>query len=45
MIATIVAIAEKIVLAICGFHMIATIAEKVNVGRGDLRLAHCSRHS
>ena len=25
--------------------MISAIAEKVNVGRGDLRLTHCSRHS
>ena len=54
MVATIVAIAaiteknSSASIAICGFHMIAanaTIAEKVNVGRGDLRLTHCSRHS
>ena len=36
------------IVAIYGFHMIAaiaTIAEKVNEGRGDLRLTHCSCHS
>ena len=39
MIAVIVAIAEKhtsAIVAICGFHMIAAIAEKVNEVRGDL---------
>ena len=37
----IVAIAEKnssVIAAIDGFHMIATIAEKMNEDRGDLRL-------
>ena len=44
----IVAISEQnssAIVAICGFHIIATIAEKVNEGRGNLRLTHCSRHS
>ena len=45
-----IAIAEKnssAIVAICGFHMIAaiaTIAEKVKEGRGDLLLTQCSRH-
>ena len=47
----IAAIAEKnssAIVAIYGFHIIAaiaSIAEKVNEDRGDLRLTHCSRHS
>ena len=47
MIVAIAAIAEKnssAIVAIYGFHMIAAIAEKVNEGRGNLRLTHCSRH-
>ena len=44
MIAVVVAIAENnssAIVAFYGFHMIAAIAEKVNEGRGDLRLTHC----
>ena len=44
----ITAIAEKYssaIVSICGFHVFAAIVEKVNEGRGDLRLTQCSRHS
>ena len=46
-IAMIAAITEKnssAIVAIYGFHIIAAIAEKVNEGRGDLRLTYRSRH-
>ena len=45
MIATIAEKNSSAIVAIYSFQMIAAIAEKVNEGRGDLRLTHRSRHS